>query len=320
MIVSCPLSGNTNVVLLEKVRTRDLIKLYKRTLGLDVSAEFGKLHGIGFYHCPDSDLIFFHPVAPGSAGFYDRLQLFDWYYMDDKNEYAFAEQFIKPDDAVLEIGCGKGAFAHKISAKKYVGLDLNKQAAEAARSSGVIALTERIQDFASENLEGYDVVCAFQVLEHVVELRSFIKACVDCLKPGALLLYSVPSQDSFSKYVPNFFLDMPPHHLSRWSDRALQNITKYFPLRLQEIWHEPLQPAHKALYSMTVFRNALNDLFGISPRSTVDLRLRTKMVTVFSGILGRLFARGLCRNELLPRGISATAVYRKTSKVSGGSE
>lgn len=34
--------------------------------------------------------------------------------------------------------------------------------------------------------------------------------------------------DSLAKYVSNFELNMPPHHITKWSAKALKNITKYF--------------------------------------------------------------------------------------------
>ena len=56
------------------------------------------------------------------------MQNLEWYYMDEKDEYDYAKNFIKESDLVLEIGCGKGAFAQKISTKKYVGLEFSRKA------------------------------------------------------------------------------------------------------------------------------------------------------------------------------------------------
>ncbi|MGV2387332.1 MAG UNVERIFIED_CONTAM: hypothetical protein LVR29_00250 [Microcystis novacekii LVE1205-3] len=52
-------------------------------------------------------------MITGSENFYEKLQVFDWYYLEEKNEYDYASQFIKPSDSVLEIGCGKGSFCSK---------------------------------------------------------------------------------------------------------------------------------------------------------------------------------------------------------------
>lgn len=306
----CPLSGSSEVVLLEKIEVKDIINIYNKQLKIDVSEEFKDVKEIGFYHCIDSDLRFFFPLITGSEAFYEKLQNFDWYYMDDKPEYEYAKQFVQDSDVVLEIGSGKGSFLKKLPTKNYVGLEFSREAKNLAAKEGICIKNESIQTHALENLNTYDVVCAFQVLEHVEKVYSFIESSTLCLKPGGFLIYSVPSVDSFSKYISNFMLDMPPHHITRWSDQALQNIIHYFPLEPVEIWHEPLQLIHRKIYAEAVIKNSLFNLFKIKYK-TIDKSLINKMVNGFSKIISQFTANGLTSYELMPRGISVTSVYRK---------
>ena len=67
----------------------------------------------------------------------------------------------------------------------------------------------------------FDVVCAFQVLEHVADPLAFIAEAKARLNPGGLLFIGVPNRESYVGRLRDFPLDMPPHHVMRWSRRAL---------------------------------------------------------------------------------------------------
>jgi len=55
MSIVCPLSGSSNVTLIEEINASDLIKMYNKFLKSDISKEFGDLKKIGYYHCIDSE-------------------------------------------------------------------------------------------------------------------------------------------------------------------------------------------------------------------------------------------------------------------------
>ena len=109
--VPCPLCGGYSVIPIETIQIKHLIKQYKRSFGLDISSEFGTLKEIEFRKCITCDLQYYSPAIFGSESFYENLQKNDWYYLDNKPEYSIGSRFIGAGDAVLEVGCGKGAFA-----------------------------------------------------------------------------------------------------------------------------------------------------------------------------------------------------------------
>jgi SAM-dependent methyltransferase len=313
MTIVCPLSGSKNVELIEQIKIHELVEIYKRSLKQDISSEIEpSLKHINFYRSTESDLLFFEPAITGSEKFYEHLQRFDWYYLDEKSEYDYAKNFIQASDLVLEIGCGKGAFAKKIASKSYVGLEFSKAAQDIAAQTGITVINETIQTHRQRNSEKYDVVCAFQVLEHVAEVHSFIEASVACLKPGGLLIYSVPSADSLVRHIINFSLDLPPHHVTRWTDQALQNIANYFPLQLVDLWHEPLQAIHSRYYAEIICKNALFKLANKKSKN-VDLSPGTLFLVKLGRKLGKYLVKGIVDPELLPRGFSVTVVYRKNA-------
>ena len=73
-----------------------------------------------------------------------------------------------------------------------------------------------IEDHADQRPGHYDAVTSFQVLEHVTEPASFLRACVKALRPGGRLLLGVPNNDSFLGLLEDNWLNMPPHHMSLW--------------------------------------------------------------------------------------------------------
>lgn len=307
---SCPLCGSSDVILNERIRTKDLVELYAKSLKIDVAPEFEHCPEINFYHCVECDLRSFLPAIGGSADFYKQLQQYDWYYLQDKYEYEYAKRYITQTDRVLDIGCGEGAFSHKIPTQDYVGLEMNQAAVEKGVQRGIRVINESIQQHSQENVGKYDTVCAFQVLEHICDLRAFIYSAALCVRPEGLLVFSVPSYDSFARNVVNFILDLPPHHVTRWSDKALSNIAEVFPLSVVEIWHEPLQPHHRRFYARTIASRAIRNIFR-HPFSNVDLSLKSKMIEGAATFLGSSLRRGLIGFESLPTGISVTAVFSK---------
>jgi len=307
----CPLCHSENINEIENIRVADLKKSYKKMLGDSISDEFIGIQSILFMHCEKCDLKFFNPPITGSETFYEKLQKIDWYYMDEKDEYDYAKRIINKEDSVLEIGSGKGAFSKKIKSDKYTGLEFSSKAIDIAAKDNISILNELIQEHAVNNSNKYDVVCAFQVLEHVADIKSFIESSIKCLKPNGILIYSIPSADSFVSLTSNNILNMPPHHISWWSDKTLSNITHLFGIQLIDIYHEELADIHKQWYASTVAMRAINNLLGRT-QPLLDRNLKTNFLMILAHIAGFFYKQGFDDKRILPKGHSVTAVYRKS--------
>ena len=253
----CPLTGGHDIEALEEVPTSLLIDCYQRDLGLDITSEFEGVNKLQLYRCLSSDLIFFYPSITGSLEFYSRLQSFDWYYPEGKFEYERAATWIKPGHCILDIGCGAAQFAHKIPLVSYTGLEPNNILTNSVRPDGVQILSETIADHAMTYAHTYDVVCAFQVLEHVANPREFLAAALACLKPEGILVLGVPSAESYVTRIANFVLNAPPHHVTWWTDHALRHLADQFQLSILDLAHAPVEPWETRLYWMQRISGAL---------------------------------------------------------------
>lgn len=310
----CPLCGGLSVIYVETIKANDLMKEYKRSMDLDVSLEFGTLKEFEYNRCIKCDLHYYSPAILGSESFYEQLQKNYWYYLDNKQEYSIGNRYIGSGDSVLEVGCGKGAFAKLIKTDNYVGLELSRNAQTMAEEKGIHVINESLETHAATHGGHYDVVCSFQVLEHVKDPGSFINVCIECLKPGGILILSVPSDDSFLSIAENLILNMPPHHLTRWSDKSLMWVLDKHGLEYIALEHETLADIHVGWYSNEMVKAVIKKMFRISPQ-LLNISFTNRLFDRLCTLISSSYAKLLTCKALRPDGHSVTLVARKPCSV-----
>ncbi len=314
MVNDCPLCHAPHPEPVETIEVGDLDHFYRQHFDLAVSDHFPGVAELRFYSCPDCSLKYFSPLVTGSHEFYLKLNRQPWYYLEEKREYRTAASFIPPGSKVLDIGCGEGKFARSIPACEYVGLERNLREEQRPAGERVRIIPEGVEEHAADHAGVYDAVCAFQVLEHIAGVSTFIERAQRCLTPGGLLIISVPAADSFISATVNGVLNMPPHHLTWWPDAALAHISKLYDLELVSIIHEPLESIHYRRYAFNWALAWLHRLpgFRVARRKRLlDRSFRFRLLTllllpvaVFRLILLRMDAGTIA-------GHSVVALYRK---------
>jgi len=308
--LKCPLCGVNEVEILEQINVKDIERTYKLQFGISIRALFNRVDQMFFTLCRHCDLRFFFPSVAGTEMFYQQLQKFPWYYLDNKEEYEQAARFIKESDNVLEIGCGKGSFAKRIATDKYTGLEFSEHAIEMSKREGIHVENEPIHQHAKNHQAEYEVVCLFQVLEHIASVYDFLENTIKCLKPGGLLIISVPSASSFVSMAVNNALNVPPHHVTWWSDKCLHSVSNLFGLELLFLEHEQLADVHKEWYARTVAWNSLNSLLR-RPHRIIDRTLWGSILDRVATLMGKLYGMGISNRNMRPRGHSVTAVFKR---------
>jgi 2-polyprenyl-3-methyl-5-hydroxy-6-metoxy-1,4-benzoquinol methylase len=309
-MLTCILCDSSKIARLEVLNNDDIALLYAKRAGIDVRHFFDQKH-TALYSCNDCNLIFFSPIVVGNSSFYDQLQSYNDYYLKDKAEYTEAAKFITSEMNILEIGCGEGAFMSYINAKSYTGLEYSDKAIEFARNRNLNIIKESVEEHSASYYQNYDAVCCFQVLEHVPDPKSFITASVNCLKPDGLFIIAVPAQDSFIKEAVNFYLNMPPHHVSKWTDSAFRFLPKKFQVKLEMIYHEPLNKVHVLFYLKTKINYGLRRFLGIK-FSSIDKKRISKLIYVLSVGISFIFKPFWSPKKIV--GQSVLIIYRKTIK------
>lgn len=263
MKVLSPLTKN-ECIKIKSISVKKLKKQYLNNFNINVSSFFKNLDEIHIYECKNTGYQFYYPFyISGNSKFYEELQNFDWYYMPWKWEHKTTLEYLNGNEKILEVGSGGLGFIEKLTNEGFdiTGLELNEDSIKKANIKGLKVFNESIQDYSLKNKEKYDIVCSYQVLEHITEVYSFIRAQIDCLKKGGKLIVSVPNNYSFLGYDTNNYLNMPPHHMGLWSEKSLKSLTKVFKeIKLKEVIFEPLQIYHKNYFIDTMSKYYTNKL------------------------------------------------------------
>ncbi len=259
----CILCKSNELQTVQKVKTSDINDLYVQDLSVDVLSEFKGNEYVDYKKCKNCHLHFFSPIFTGSPKFYESLlKPEEFYYKDDRYEFFLAKEHIKKSDKVLEIGSGSGHFSQIINVDDYTGLEYNDKAIADAKEKGINLIKKSIEEFSKENKDTFDVVCSFQVLEHVDSPNTYIQSSLDVLKKGGLIIFGVPSAESILTDNINHTLNFPPHHITRWYNKTFENFEKVFDVELISVNNEPVSDRLKKSYTINQLTNNVYKLFS----------------------------------------------------------
>ena len=105
---------------------------------------------------------------------------------------------------VLDVGCGGGILAESMAAKgaTVTGIDLAKKSLKVAQlhslESGV-SVSYRcvpVEELAAEAPASFDVVTCMEMLEHVPDPLSVVRACAELVKPGGQVFFSTLNRNA----------------------------------------------------------------------------------------------------------------------------
>lgn len=246
MEIRSPVTGSLNTSLIRDIPVSDIISLYEKDHQLDTRPYFRDLRTIQLVQCNDTGYRFYFPFdIYGDDAFYQHLQQSEFYYLKEKWEYDKTISLIGEHKKVLEIGSGAGYLMKKLATSGtcavLCGLELNTKTVENSKAQGLNVINATIEDFARENAGTFDVAYALQVLEHVTDVRSFLTASLEVLKPGGRLILCVPHNNPYL-YRHDFYhtLNLPPHHAGLWDKASFSKLPDFFAMRLNNVFIEPL--------------------------------------------------------------------------------
>ena len=106
---------------------------------------------------------------------------------------------------VLDVGCGGGILADAMARKgaDVLGIDLAGKALKVAQLHALEAQTENVryqeisaEALAAEQPDAFDVVTCMEMLEHVPDPASIVKACARLVKPGGHVFFSTINRNA----------------------------------------------------------------------------------------------------------------------------
>jgi len=242
----CPLCGSSEATLVSETSYAEIWSHLHGEWGASISEAVKTAHTleplVKLQSCRKCQLQYFSPVIPGSSLFYSELtSSCAHYYTDHKWEFEYVRNILLRNHRVLDVACGKGAFLRSIrdSVGAAIGIDTNPDAVSNGNEANLHIHKQSVEEFSVAHGEEFNLVSAFQVIEHLGSVMPFVLAAYRCVKPGGLLVLSVPNR-ARSKDLSFGSLDYPPHHISRWAEDQLSMIAEKLNAELVSIAKEPL--------------------------------------------------------------------------------
>ncbi len=240
----CPITGLPAARRIQGISKALVIGLWRFSAGVDVRRLIAPVRGLALWESP-CGLAFFHPMVAGDAAFYadfyKGMRVHEDFLGDpfgDRAEFVAARAFVQPGDRVLDVGCGLGPFRRHIPMAAYTGIDPYLDDDQVAPD----LLKVVAEDHARVQAEAYDVVCAFQVIEHVADPLGFARTLVAMVKPGGRLILGAPLWPSPMTDTPNMVTNATPHHLSWWTEGAMRALAAELQL---DVLTATALPAHR---------------------------------------------------------------------------
>jgi 2-polyprenyl-3-methyl-5-hydroxy-6-metoxy-1,4-benzoquinol methylase len=102
-------------------------------------------------------------------------------------------------NVLVEVGSGFGTFCEELRTrgvfKRVVAIEPTPELAETCKKRGLDVVNTRVEDARLDVRP--DVIVSFEVIEHLFEPASFVRTCVELLRPGGLLVLTCPSIRGF---------------------------------------------------------------------------------------------------------------------------
>jgi SAM-dependent methyltransferase len=143
-----------------------------------------------------------------------------------RRKFALLRRYASPPGALLELGAGAGFAleAARDAGWDVRGLELSGAAAAWARQHfGADVTVGGVDDLRDH--ERWDVIAAFQTIEHFVDVRSALRRVREALRPHGLVYLTTPDHGSLSRRtLRRFWLSYRPEHLVYFDQHSLRRI------------------------------------------------------------------------------------------------
>jgi SAM-dependent methyltransferase len=257
---------------------------------------------------------FANPFIAFNSEYYTITYSSDIFYTPWKWEYEkvyhFIKRFYNKSLHLLEIGAGNGTFVTKISEElidknnilttEYSDFGINEIVAK-----GISCIPKNIFELnTEENRNRFDIICMFQVFEHMDRLDDVFETINRISKRGSDLFIAVPSHKHREFYFSlGKSLDFPPGHISCFSPTGMSIISERHGWGLIGNFYQPTRKRFQTYQLLTEWlsrhEKLEKKLHELGPKL-----IRKTMINITLTLVGLGKIRDLLRLNLGRYGVS----------------
>jgi len=161
---------------------------------------------------------------------------------------------LKKHSKILDIGCGLGHHIYafkKLGFSNVLGVDISPECVEFCKQQGFNVVQADIFDFLSDCEEKFDLIIAFDFIEHLTVEEGYLlaKLILRCLNPTGLFIMNVPNANNILKLRERYI--------------DITHKTIYTPESIKE------------LLLLAGFKRVI--VIGVKPFSTMDTNIYRKL-------------------------------------------
>ncbi len=199
--------------------------------------------------CDGCGFCYSHPYVAGDEAFYtlayDRTGYPKWKW-EFQTTYDALRAMQRDDLNLLEVGAGNGAFVSRVAADDIVPrqniycTEYSEYGRNQIGQLGIqcAAIDVRALD-VNEFGRRFDVVCMFQVLEHLDRLDELFTQLRQITKDDGTVFLAVPNEHRVEfNELHGALLEMPPNHIGRWTQKSFEAIAARHGFELVEYQRE----------------------------------------------------------------------------------
>ena len=177
---------------------------------------------------------------------------------------------------VLDVGCGGGILSESMASRgaDVTGIDLSEKALSVARlhllESGrnVRYLLQSAEDHARESAGQYDVVTCMEMLEHVPDPASTIRACATMVRPGGTVFFSTLNRNPKSW----LFAIVGAEYVLRLLPRGTHEYEKF--IKPSELAQDARAAGLREAEMMGMSYNPLTQVYSLGRDTSVNYLMR----------------------------------------------
>lgn len=207
-------------------------------------------------HYPDYDLLkcnnctleFAAPFIAPSNHFYLWLTTQSFPYVESRWEWNQAIHLLKEINRnrtesirLADIGCGTGNFLKLVKQELMfdaIGIDHNHDAIQQCLNNGLSAYCGEVSHIENIFPQGAHVITLWHILEHVSSPIEVLEKLKSMLSNNGLILVSVPLSPMTAEALEFDYLNLPPHHLTRWNSKSLIALSEKLQMEAS-LYHPP---------------------------------------------------------------------------------